>query len=227
MGKKKKGQQSDDWENDAEAIAQEANAENDRAAEEAKIDALFAEAIARGKGDMVAGLQTRKAATDGGAAGDLGGPIDGTAESPVASGIAHWDHRNIYDGLFASFLATSTADGGGTPRAEFHLGANHPRGATAYASPGHPSYDFDLPLQGERYGAFALVVLVITQASVDASRGGARGAAAAAAVLAALAAGAVVAIAAARRVALGAEWALAPAPSDVSYAWLSRLLLAE
>ena len=76
-------------------------------------------------------------------------------------------------------------------------------------------------------GAFALVVLVITQASVDASRGGARGAAAAAAVLAALAAGAVVAIAAARRVALGAEWALAPAPSDVSYAWLARLLLAE
>jgi hypothetical protein len=68
---------------------------------------------------------------------------------------------------------------------------------------------------------------VITQASVDASRGGARGAAAAAAVLAALAAGAVVAIATARRVALGAEWALAPAPSDVSYAWLARLLLAE
>jgi len=76
-------------------------------------------------------------------------------------------------------------------------------------------------------GAFALVVLVITQASVDASRGGARGAAAAAAVLAALAAGAVVAIATARRVALGAEWALAPAPSDVSYAWLARLLLAD
>ena len=57
--------------------------------------------------------------------------------------------------------------------------------------------------------------------------GGARGAAAAAAALAALAAGSVVAIAAARRVASGADWALAPTLSDVSYSWLRRLLASE
>ena len=76
-------------------------------------------------------------------------------------------------------------------------------------------------------GAFALAVLVLAQASVDATRGGARGAAAAAAALAALAAGSVVAIAAARRVASGADWALAPTLSDVSYSWLRRLLASE
>ena len=76
-------------------------------------------------------------------------------------------------------------------------------------------------------GAFALVVLVLAQASVDATRGGARGAAAAAGTLAALAAGSVLAIATARRVAWGAGWALVPTPSDVSYSWLRRRLASE
>ena len=70
---------------------------------------------------------------------------------------------------------------------------------------------------------FALVVLVLAQASVDASRGGARGAAAAAAAVAALAAAVVVFAAVARRFSSGADWAFAPTPSDVSFEWLRRL----
>ena len=70
---------------------------------------------------------------------------------------------------------------------------------------------------------FALVVLVLAQASVDASRGGARGAAAAAAAVAALSAAVVVFAAVARRFSLGADWAFAPTPSDVSFEWLRRL----
>ena len=70
---------------------------------------------------------------------------------------------------------------------------------------------------------FALVVLVLARASVDASRGGARGAAAAAAAVAALAAAVVVFAAVARRFSSGADWAFAPTPSDVSFEWLMRL----